>query len=107
MHTYLTKGHWFRKVSAVGTISIGRHIYQLGYIWRPDGYAEITFDPITLEFVCSTPSGKEKRLPLPWLTKEELMGDLFQFQQIPFQFALPFSQNKWRALCYTHVPAMG
>lgn len=107
VHTFLTKGHWFRKVSAVGTISIGRHIYHLGYDWRPDGYAEITFDPSTIEFLCRTPSGKEKRLPLPWLTKEALMGELFQFQQVPFQFALPFSNNEWRALFYQPVPAKG
>jgi hypothetical protein len=105
VHAFLKQGHWFRKVSAVGSISIGRCIYHLGYDWRPDGYAEITFDPLAIEFVCTTPSGKEKRFPLPWLTKAELMGELFQFQQIPFQFALPFSNNEWRALFYDQVPA--
>jgi len=105
VHAFLMQGHWFRKVSAVGSISIGRCIYHLGYDWRPDGYAELTFDPLAIEFVCRTPSGKEKRFPLPWLTKAELMGELFQFQHIPFQFALPFSHNEWRALFYQQVPA--
>ncbi len=98
---------WFRKVSAVGTLSIGRHIYHMGYDWRPDGYAEITFDPSACMCICRTPSGKEKHLPIPWLTKEELMGELFQFQRIPFQFVLPFSQNDWRALLYEQMPAKG
>jgi transposase len=107
VYTFLAQGQWFRKVSAVGTISIGRHIYHLGYDWRPDGYAELTFDPSTCEFACHTPSGKHTRLPAAWLTKEELMGELFQFQQIPFQLALPFSGNEWRALFYEHMPARG
>ncbi len=81
VYTYLAKGKWFRKVSEVGTISIGRHIYHLGYDWRPAGYAELTFDPEACEFVCRIPSGQEKRLPTPWLTKPELMGELYQFQQ--------------------------
>lgn len=104
---FLAQGQWFRKVSAVGTISIGRHIYHLGYDWRPDGYAEITLDPTSHDFVCQTPSGKQKRLTTSWLTKEELMGELFQFQRIPFQFALPFSHDDWRALLYEQLPARG
>ncbi len=107
VHTYLAKGQWFRKVSSLGAISIGRHIYHLGYDWRPAGYAELSFDPDAREFICRIPSGKEKRLPAPWLTKSELMGELFQFQQIPFQFALPFSNKDWRALFYEQVPAKG
>jgi len=102
---FLTQGQWFRKVSAVGTISIGRHIYHMGYDWRPDGYAELTFDADKSEFIGRTPSGKEKRLPVDWLTKEELLGELFQFQKIPFQFALPFSKTEWRALFYEQLPA--
>jgi transposase len=105
VHAFLAKGQWFRKVSAVGSISIGRHIYHLGYDWRPDGYAELVFDPDACEFVCRTPSGKEKRLLVDWLTKNELMGELFQFQQIPFQFLLPFTNDAWRALFFEQQPA--
>jgi hypothetical protein len=104
VHTYLAQGQWFRKVSAVGTISIGRHIYHLGYDWRLDGYAELSFEPDSCEFICRVPSGKEKRLSATWLTKEELMGELFKFQKIPFQFALPFSCKDWRALLAEHCP---
>lgn len=107
VYDYLTQGQWFRKVSAAGTISMGRHIYHLGYDWRPDGYAELTFDPSSHEFVCRTPSSKVKRLPVTWLTTQELMGELFQFQKIPFQFHLPFSINEWRALFYEQSPATG
>jgi len=107
VHAFLAHGQWFRKISAVGTISIGRQIYHLGYDWRPDGYAELAFDPELGQLICRTPSGKEKRLSTAWLTKEELMGDLFQFQQIPFQFALPFSGNEWRAVLYEQLPAIG
>jgi hypothetical protein len=28
-------------------------------------------------------------------------------QQIPFQFALPFTSNEWRALLYEQLPAKG
>jgi transposase len=108
VRAYLTKGHWFRKVSAVGTISIGRHIYQLGYDWRPDRFAELRFDGQTNQFVCSTPSGKQKLLPVDWLSKNELMGDVAQFQHIPFQFALPFSLDDWRAyFCSSTPPGRG
>jgi hypothetical protein len=107
VRSFLAKGQWYRKVSAVGTISIGRHIYHMGYDWRPDGYAELTFDAQLSEFLCRTPSGTEKHLAVDWLTKEEMMGELFQFQKIPFQFALPFSINEWRALFYEQLPAKG
>lgn len=107
VHAFLAKGQWFRKISAVGSISIGRHIYHLGYDWRPAGYAELTFNLDTLEFICKIPSGKEKHLSTPWLTKQELMGELFHFQQIPFQYALPLSHNEWRALSYEQWPAKG
>lgn len=107
VYDFLAQGQWYRKVSAVGTISIGRHIYHLGYDWRPDAYAELILDASTREFICRTPSGKEKRLPTTWLTKQELIGELFQFQHIPFQYALPFSTNDWRALLYEQSPAKG
>jgi len=105
VHTYLAKGQWLRKVSSLGAISIGRQIYHLGYHWRPEVYVELTFDPNTGEFICRAPSGKVTRLSAAWLTKEELMGEWCQFQQIPFQFALPFTSNEWRALLYEQLPA--
>jgi hypothetical protein len=107
VRTYLAKGQWLRKVSSLGAISIGRQIYQLGSSWRPEGYVELTFDPEAGEFVCRTPAGKQTRLSAAWLTKEELMGEVFQFQQIPFQFALPFTSTEWRALLYEQLPAKG
>jgi transposase len=107
VHAYLAKGQWLRKVSSLGAISIGRQIYHLGYHWRPDVYVELTFDPDACEFICRAPSGKETHLSAAWLTKQELMGELFQFQQIPFQFALPFTSDEWRALLYEQLPARG
>jgi hypothetical protein len=107
VYTFLAQGHWFRKVSAVGTISIARHIYTLGYSWRPEGYVELSFDPIQTQLLCRAPSGKEQTLPVQWLSKQGLMGELFQFQQIPFQWALPFSFEQWRALFYEPAPAQG
>jgi transposase len=106
IYAYLAEGQWFRKVSAVGTISMGRRIYHLGYDWRPAGYVELIFDQPACEFICRTPSDQEKRLPFS-LTKQELMGDFERFQQIPFQFALPFPANDWRALLYQQMPAKG
>lgn len=104
---YLSQGQWLRKVSSLGAISIGRQIYHLGYHWRPDVYVELIFDPDTCAFICRVPSGKETRLSAAWLTEEELMGEWFQFQHIPFQFALPFTSCEWRASFYEQLPAGG
>ena len=104
VYTYLSQGQWFRKVSAVGSISIGRHIYHLGYDWRPDQYVDVTFQPEELAYVCRTGSGKEKHFPAARLTKAELIGELLPFQLPAFQLALPFSWHDWRALLYTELP---
>jgi transposase InsO family protein len=106
VYAYLAKGQWFRKVSSLGSISIGGHIYHLGYSWRPDVYVELTFDPSDKCFLCSSPSDKQTRLPADWLTPVMLIGELKLVYQIPpFQFALPFSWKEWRALQYFAMPA--
>jgi hypothetical protein len=106
VHAYLAEGQWFRKVSSLGAISIGGHIYHPGYHWRPDVYVELTFDPLEKCFLCSAPGGKPAHLPADWLTPVELMGELRLAYQIPpFQFALPFSWNEWRAWQYFAMPA--
>jgi hypothetical protein len=71
VYAYLAQGQWFRKVSALGAISIGRHIYHLGYSWRSDDYLELTFDPVKKCFVCSAPSGTYTHLSADWLSPTE------------------------------------
>ena len=105
IYDYLSQGQWFRKISAVGSISIGGHIYHLGYDWRPDQHAEVTFEPAESAYVCRSASGKEKHFPASGLTKADLIGELLPFQLPFFQVALPFSWNEWRALLYAEMPA--
>jgi hypothetical protein len=106
VYAYLGQGEWFRKVSATGAISIGGHIYHLGFDWRPDHDVEITFDPQEYEFICRSASGKYLRLPAPWLKKTYFIDQLPPSQLPDFQFALPLSWNEWRALMYFQVPAI-
>lgn len=105
IYDYLHQGQWFRKISAVGTISIGGHIYHLGYDWRPDHHVEVTFEPSDISFVCRTASGKEKRFPAAGLSKADFISELLPFQLPSFQMALPFSWNEWRAFLYSEMPA--
>lgn len=94
---YLAKGRWFRRVSAVGTFSLGAQRYNAST--RLGGQTlEITFDPQTREFVCQPEKGELAfRLPARGLTKEALMGELGPLTSLPsYQLALPFSPQAQR-----------
>lgn len=97
--TYLGQGRWFRRVSHVGTLSLGSHIYGLGVAWK-EQEVEITFDPSTRQLVfCSADGEQEKRLPIKGITLEALMGELGPLVGLPeFQLALPFSWDEWRVI---------
>jgi hypothetical protein len=104
VYEYLSRGQWFRKVSAVRTISIGGQIYSVGYDWRPDQYIEITLDPQSTQYVCRSSSDEEKRFPTR-ITKKHLMGKIAPTQLPAFQLALPFSWNEWRTTFYCQLSA--
>jgi len=44
VYAYLVEGQWFRQVSQVGTVSLGRQTCGLGVAWRGES-VDITFDP--------------------------------------------------------------
>jgi transposase len=98
VYAYLSRCHWFRRVSKVGTVSLSRHNYSLGKAW----YAcevEVNFDPQDLCFVFHAPPRPDKRLPLRWLSVQSLMGEAGAVANLPaFQLALPISWDDWRTL---------
>ncbi len=97
IHTYLAQGRWFRMTSPVGMFSLGAQRYN-ARTRSARQTLEITFDPQTLEFVCTPEKTQQPiRLAAKGLTKEWLMGELDPFTTLPvYQLALPFSLQTWR-----------
>jgi transposase-like protein len=104
IYDYLSKGRWFRQVSQVGTVSLGRQTYGLGVTWSRE-VVEITFDPADRHLVfCSAAGERKKRLSLQGITIIDLMGEMGPLVNLDhFQLALPFTWNEWRVtrLCET------
>jgi Homeodomain-like domain len=103
VYHFLGECRWFRRSSLVGTVSLGGHNYSLGKAWY-NTEVEVTFDPDEHTFVFQAPPRPEKRLPIRWLTKAFLMGELTPlacFSQ--FQLMLPFSLEAWRTLHLTRL----
>ncbi len=97
VYAYLSACHWYRKVSKVGTVSLGQHNYTLGKEWYL-AEVEVNFDLETLCFLFHAPPRPDKRLPIRWLTKVSLMGDLVPlacFSEL--QLLLPFAFEDWRS----------
>jgi hypothetical protein len=91
VYPYLAQGRWFRQVSAKGQFSLGADRYGLGRTWAKQTI-EITFDPVTQEFVCKSADGQTtKRVAAKGLTKADLMGDLALEQFPNYQYAFPWS----------------
>ncbi len=61
---------------------------------------EITFDPKTQEFLCTSEDGGQSiRFQAMGLSKEDLMGELKQLTILPnYQLSLPFSRSAWREI---------
>jgi hypothetical protein len=97
IHTYLAQGQWFRRVSTVGTFSLGGYVYGLGQTWAT-AQVEITFDPDDIQFMVRADDGcLVKRLFPRGLSPHELLGELSPLINLPaFQLALPFSWQDWR-----------
>jgi hypothetical protein len=92
VYHYLAQQRWFRQVSPQGQFSLGAHRYGLGKAWA--GLTlEITFDPQTVEFVCTAPDGQRLcHVAAQGLTKADLMGELPPWENLPaYQRRLPFS----------------
>jgi transposase len=97
IHAYLAQGRWFRKVSNVGTFSLGGYVYGLGQTWA-NSQIEITFDPTDVQFLVQADDGQLiKRFFPKGLSTDELLGELNPLVNLPaFQLALPFSWQDWR-----------
>ena len=104
VYAYLAKGQWFRQVSQVGTVSLGRQTYGLGVTWSRES-VEVTFDPADRHLVFRSADGeREKRLPLRGVSTTDLMGEMGPLVDLDhFQLALPFTWDEWRQarLCET------
>lgn len=95
VYAYLGQCRWFRRLSNVGTASLGGHTYTLGRQWYACE-AEVTFDPEERCFVFHAPPRMDKRMPIRWLTIQDLMGNAGTLARLPeFQLALPFSWKEW------------
>ena len=96
IHQYLAKGKWFRKVSRVGTISLGGYVYNVGKEWAKQ-QIEITFDLIISKLVFQNPQHEETKVAeLKGCSKTILMGTLNPWNYMPnFQLSLPFSWHEF------------
>jgi hypothetical protein len=87
---YLALGHWFRRISQSGTLSLGRQIYCLGTEWKRQ-QAEINFDADLHQLRFFNEAGDLiSARPIKGITKEALMGDIADLSLLPaFQMMLP------------------
>lgn len=92
VYDYLKDARWFRKVSSVGTFSLGGLVYNASTSFA-EQTLEITFDPATHMLICLPEKCEITfHLPVKGLTNSALMGnatDLAGF--IDFQLALPLA----------------
>lgn len=99
IYAYLARGHWFRKASNVGCVTLGDQHYCFGSQWAKS-QVEITFDPADCHLLFLTEDGKRcQRRPIKGISLDILLADLAVFVQLPtFQLALPFTWNQWLLL---------
>jgi transposase len=92
VYDYLKDARWFRKVSFVGTFSLGGLVYNASTTFA-EQTLEITFDPATHMLICLPEKCETAfHLPVKGLTKSALRGnatDLAGF--IDFQLVLPLA----------------
>jgi len=101
---YLATCRWFRRIRANGRLDLGGYDYYLGTSLR-NQMLEVHFDATQSCFL-GQPAGSESILTFApqGLTKTDLMGELGHLLALPaYQLALPFTQEAWRQLEYTHV----
>jgi len=92
VYDYLQTGRWFRRVSAVGTFSLGGYRYNVGTRFAAQTL-EITFDVATRQLIClPEKSAVTFQLDILGLTKSALMGNASILPGYSvFQLALPFA----------------
>lgn len=87
---YLQAGRWFRKVSAVGTFSLGGYTYN-ATTSRAEQTLEITFDSLTRKLICLPEKTTTSfYLDIQGLTKSALIGNTSALPGYAiYQLALP------------------
>jgi transposase InsO family protein len=101
---YLVRCRWFRRIRANGRLDLGGYDYYLGTTWR-NQMLELHFDAKQGCFL-GQPARSDTTITFApqGLTKSELMGELGHLLALPvYQLSLPFTQEAWRQLEYTHV----
>jgi hypothetical protein len=88
---YLRQGHWFRRVSKDGSISLGHNIMSVGRKLAHQ-QLEVKVHPEEYSYLCFNATGDIVAHCRPRkLTKEYLMGHVGTVFNLPFfQLALPF-----------------
>jgi len=101
---YLATCRWFRRIRANGRLDLGGYDYYLRTHLR-NQMLEVHFDVTQGCFLGQLAGGESILTFAPQgLTKSELMGELGHLLTLPaYQLALPFTQEAWRQLEYTHV----
>lgn len=91
IYDYLQTGRWFRKVSAVGTFSLGGYPYN-ATTSRAEQTLEITFDAPTRKLICLPEKTTSSfSLHIQGLTKSALIGNALALPGYAiYQLALPF-----------------
>jgi transposase len=92
VYAYLKSARWFRKVSSVGTFSLGGYLYNATTHFA-EQTLEITFDQETGKLVCLPEKSETAfHLDVKGLTKSSLMGDAALLPgYTAHQLALPFA----------------
>jgi len=91
IYDYLKDARWFRKVSSVGTFSLGGFVYSATSRFA-EQTLEITFDHETRKLTCLPEKGEMSfHLDIKGLTKSSLMGKATNLSgYIDYQLPLPF-----------------
>ncbi len=91
VYDYLAQGRWLRRVSAIGTFSLGDQRYHVSTRLAKQTL-EITFHAQTRTFLCVPEKPAEPlQLAARGLTRQTLMGELAPLTAFPNdQLALPF-----------------
>ncbi len=98
VYAYLEQGHWFRRASNVGAVSLGKTWYTLGPAWAHKEVA-IRFDAQDQQLVFQAEGLENRRRPLRKLSAEALMGDLSTMSRVDaYQLPLPISWDEWRLI---------
>jgi hypothetical protein len=99
VYAFLSQGHWFRRASNIGAISLGQQRYTLGRRWAHQE-VEVSFDPDAHALVCRAAQVTEpQRLDLRGINPHTLMGEHYTLlNSTSYQLLLPLSFEEQRVI---------